>query len=411
MDCGGILADRTQRMGSNAIREMLHLIAEPGMRSLAGGIPAPGSFPMAVIAQLLETVMTRYGSAAFQYDATEGFGPLRKALSRYLQDMQITARPEEILISSGSQGMLDALAKVLISPGDGIAVEAPTYLGALQAFAPYGPRYFEIDSDQNGIRPESLDAILSRQAVKLVYLVPTFQNPTGRTLPYARRVAIAEIVQRHGVLVVEDDPYSPLRYRGRPVAAIQTLAPENVVYISTLSKVFAPGLRVGFCLPPAKLQPWLVKVKQGVDLQTATFSQALAAEYITGGHLKTHLPQILALYAPKQAAMLAALERHFSPQMVWTRPEGGMFIWATGPSHLDMRRVYQRSVQRKVAFVPGTYFYARAGRGLSTMRLNFTMTETEEIEPAIATLAQVLHESLQEGVSDRPSAEPIRYAG
>jgi 2-aminoadipate transaminase len=226
--------------------------------------------------------------------------------------------------------------------------------------------------------------------VKLIYLVPTFQNPTGRTLSLARRQAIAELIQAHDVLLVEDDPYSALRYRGTPLPPIKTFAPDHVAYLSTLSKVFAPGLRIGFVAPPPRLQSALVKVKQGVDLHTATLSQALAAIYLDGGHLEDHLPRILDIYRPRQTAMLRALERHFPADFTWSRPEGGMFVWAAGPDSLDMEAVYRQAVERGTAFVPGKYFYADPGQGSATMRLNFTMAKPVEIDRAIGILAGVI---------------------
>jgi 2-aminoadipate transaminase len=270
-------------MGASAIREILKVVSRPGMVSLAGGIPAPESFPMTSIREITQIVIEKYGPTAFQYGLTEGFLPLREALANYLADKGIGATAEQIIVSSGSQGILDGLGKVLIDPGDSIAVEAPTYLGALQAFSPYEPEYVQIDTDDEGMLPDALEAALTRQPVKFIYLVPTFQNPTGRTLTLERRQAIAEIIRRHDTLLLEDDPYSDLRYRGTAVPAIRTLAPERVVYISTLSKVFAPGLRMGFCLAPDQVRRWLVLAKQGVDLHTSTFNQALAAEYLAGG--------------------------------------------------------------------------------------------------------------------------------
>lgn len=384
-----LFAGRTKTMGVNAIREILKVVAQPGMMSLAGGIPAPESFPLALMQQLMDNVLTRYGAAALQYNPSEGFGPLREALVDHLKSNRVDASAHDILVTSGSQGALDAIAMVLITKGDCIAVEAPTYLGALQAFAPYEPRYVEVASDDGGMIPEALEAVLRRGDVKFVYLVPTFQNPTGRTLSMRRREAVARLIRRYGALLVEDDPYSALRYRGEPLPPIKSLAPEHVVYISTLSKVFAPGLRIGFCVAPEPVRRWLVIVKQGVDLHTNTLSQALAAEYISGGYLKAHLPTIIDLYAPRQRAMLAAMERYFPSGFEWSRPEGGMFIWARGPEGHDMVELYHRAVERKVAFVPGTFFFAGRGQGLETLRLNFTMADGKRLDRAIRILAEV----------------------
>jgi 2-aminoadipate transaminase len=386
-----LLANRTKAMDVNVIREILKVVSQPGMVSLAGGIPAPESFPMEIMRDLTSIVIDKYGSKAFQYDPTEGFGPLRETLVDYLRQKGIQSKMEEILVASGSQGVLDALGKVLISKGDTVAVEAPTYLGALQAFTPYEPEYARLDTDDYGLIPESLEKALDRGGIKFIYLVPTFQNPTGRTIPLERRKDIAAIISKYNALLIEDDPYGSLRYRGTDVPTLKSLAPDNVVYISTLSKVFAPGLRLGFCVAPEQIRKWLVIVKQGTDLHSSTFNQALAAEYIAGGYLAEHLPNIINLYRPRQEAMLSALDSYFPDQFSWSRPEGGMFIWAEGPPGLDMEKLYWQAVEKNVAFVPGKYFYSTPGEGIETMRLNFTMTDEKTIDRSIRTLSEVIN--------------------
>lgn len=385
-----LLADRTGKMGVNVIREILKVVSQPGMVSLAGGIPAPESFPLEIIQELTEIVVEKYASGAFQYGPTEGFWPLREALVGYLEKREIKAGAGEILIASGSQGVLDAIGKVLISRGDQVAVEAPTYLGALQAFTPYEPDYVRMDTDDDGLIPASLENVLSAGRVKFVYLVPTFQNPTGRTIPLERRRVISDIIKKHNALLVEDDPYGALRYRGQDIVPIKALAPDHVIYISTLSKVFAPGLRIGFCHAPEQIKKWLVIVKQGIDLHTSTFNQALAAEYIAGGFLERHLPKIIDLYRPKQEAMLSALDAYFPEGFKWSRPEGGMFLWVQGPEGYDMEKLYWKAVKRNVAFVPGKYFYTSRQEGIETMRLNYTMADEETIDHSIKILSEVI---------------------
>ena len=345
---------------------------------------------MDIFGRLTEKVIADWGAEAFQYGPTEGFGPLRTALAAHLQSSGIRAQAEDVLVASGSQGVLDALGKIFISQGDRIAVEAPTYLGALHAFAPYRPAYVRMDTDEFGVIPESLEQALKSGGVKLVYLVPTFQNPTGRTLSLARRQAVADIIRRHDAILVEDDPYRALRYRGADLPPIHTLAPDQVVYVSTLSKVFAPGLRIGFCVAPEEIRKWLVIVKQGTDLHTSTFNQALAAEYLAGGHLEKVLPKIVRLYGPKLSAMLDALERYFPATFTWSRPEGGMFVWVEGIKGTDMEAIYRKAVKRGVAFVPGRYFFADSREGLETMRLNFTMADAATLDRAVAVLAEVI---------------------
>jgi 2-aminoadipate transaminase len=394
MDFERLLADRTEKMGVNAIREILKVVSQPGMVSLAGGIPAPESFPIDIIRELTSIVFEKYSSRALQYDPTEGFYPLREALADYLQKKEVHAEADEVLIASGSQGVLDAIGMVLISKGDRIAVEAPTYLGALQAFNPYEPEYIRLDTDDDGLVPASLENILRSTDIKLIYLVPTFQNPTGRTINVERRMEIAAMIKKHDALLIEDDPYSALRYRGEDLPPIKTMAPDNVVYVSTLSKVFAPGLRIGFCVAPAVIRKWLVVVKQGIDLHTSTLNQALAAEYLSGGYLETHLPNIINLYRPKQEAMLSALESYFPDSFKWSKPEGGMFLWAEGPAGFDVETVYWKAVERKTAFVPGKFFYTHPDEGLETMRLNYTMADEATIEKAIRILSEVILDEL-----------------
>jgi 2-aminoadipate transaminase len=394
MEFESLLADRTEKMGVNAIREILKVVSQPGMVSLAGGIPAPESFPIDIIRELTSIVFEKYSSRALQYDPTEGFYPLREALAEYLQKKDVHAQADEILIASGSQGVLDAIGMVLISKGDRIAVEAPTYLGALQAFNPYEPEYIRLDTDDDGLVPASLENILQSTNIKFIYLVPTFQNPTGRTINLERRMEIAAMIKKHHALLIEDDPYSALRYRGEDLPPIKTMAPDHVVYVSTLSKVFAPGLRIGFCVAPAVIRKWLVVVKQGIDLHTSTLNQALAAEYLSGGYLETHLPNIINLYRPKQEAMLSALGSYFPDSFKWSKPEGGMFLWAEGPEGFDMEAIYWKAVERKTAFVPGKFFYTHPGEGLETMRLNYTMADEATIEKAIKILSEVISDEL-----------------
>jgi len=394
MDFENLLARRTRKIGASFIREMLKVVSQPGMLSLAGGYPAPESFPMEIISELATTVLKRYSSKAFQYDLTEGFIPLREALVDYLQKKGVRASVDEILITSGSQGVLDALGKVFISEGDKIAVEAPTYLGAIQAFNSYEPEYIRMDTDDDGLIPESLEQVLKSSRIKFIYLVPTFQNPTGRTITLERRERIANIIQEHNALLIEDDPYSALRCRGRDIPPIKTLAPGNVVYVSSFSKVFAPGLRIGFCVAPEMIRRWLVLVKQGVDLHTSTFNQALAAEYLSGGYLEQHLPKIISIYKPKQETMLHALEKYFPSSFRWAKPEGGMFIWAEGPKGFDMEKIFWKSVQKKVVFVPGKFFFTLEGEGVETMRLNYTLIDKETIDRAIEILSEVIHQEL-----------------
>ena len=388
MDFKPLLADRTDRMQANAIREILKVVSDPAIISLAGGIPSPESFPMDIFKDLFHAALSAYGSQAFQYDLTEGFMPLREQVSLLLEKRGISLPPDQVNITSGSQGVLDAAAKLLISKGDRIALESPTYLGAISAFNPYEPTYVAMETDDQGLIPEALEQTLDRHPIKFIYLVPTFQNPTGRSLPLERRIRIAQIIQSHNALLIEDDPYSALRYRGDALPPIKTLAPDHVIYVSTLSKVFAPGLRIGFYAAPKFLAQWLVLVKQGIDLHTATLNQALAAQYLEGGHLEKQLDTIIALYRPRQQAMMDALHRFLPEDFSVSPSEGGMFLWVTGPKGLDGMALYQRAIENGVAFVPGKFFYTDPDQGLETMRLNYTMADEATLALAVEKLGQ-----------------------
>ena len=395
-DFRSLLSRRTAVMQHNALRQILKAVSQPGMVSLAGGIPAPQSFPLEEMYQLNETVLDQYGAAALQYDVTEGFAPFREALAGWLLAGGIDVSADEIMVFNGSQSTLDMIAKILISPGDIIALESPSYLGAISAFNAYEPTYMSIETDEGGILPAALDRLLHQHSVKFIYLVPTFQNPTGRTLSIERRRQIADIVRRHDALVIEDDPYSALRYRGEEVAPLYTLAPQHTVYLSTLSKTFAPGLRLGFCIAPPLIHQWLTIAKQGADLHTNTYAQALAAAYIEGGYIQRQIPKIIELYRPRQEAMFQAMARYFPAGWRWIEPEGGMFVWVEGPAGADAEQLYWQAVERKVAFVPGKYFYIQPGEGQATMRLNFTRIDEEGIVRAIGILGQVIQDSSQQ---------------
>lgn len=384
------LAARAKGMRTNAIWDVLSDAKAPGVISLAGGIPALESFPVKRLEAVFHKVMDKYGPAALQYDVTEGFMPLREVIAAQVKTRGITATPEDILVYSGSQSTLDICGKMLISKGDKIACEDPTYLGALSAFAPYEPEIIHIATDEDGMIPESLAQALETHKLKFIYIIPTFQNPTGRTLTRARRHAVAELIKQYDVLLYEDDPYSQLRYRGEPLPTLWSLAPDNVIYASTFSKILMPGLRTGFAVVPEWLRPWLIIAKQGVDLHSSTLNQALIAEFVAGGHLKTQIDNIVGLYKPRQSALLGALAANFPKSFNWQTPDGGMFVWVDGPQGFDAQALYQDVIRKNVAFMPGSFFFARGGAGQNTIRLNFTTQNIPDIEWAISILGDAL---------------------
>lgn len=388
------LASRASGMTTNAIWDVLKAAKAPNMISLAGGIPALESFPLEQLGVTFDTVIEKYGPAVLQYDVTEGFAPLRSAIASDIKGRGITATADDILVYSGSQSTLDICGKMLISPGDIIACEDPTYLGALSAFAAYEPNIVRLETDEDGLVPESLEHALEQHKIKLVYLIPTFQNPTGRSLSLERRKAVAELLQRYDALLYEDDPYSQLRYRGETLPTIWSLAPDHVIYASTFSKIFMPGLRTGFAIAPEWLRPWLIIAKQGVDLHTSTLNQALVAEFINGGYLEGQVEDILALYKPRQETLLAALKAEFPQRFRWQSPDGGMFVWVDGPDGFDAKALYWDVIAENVAFMPGTFFFAKAGDGLNTIRLNFTTQNEASIAQAVSVLANAIRRKL-----------------
>jgi 2-aminoadipate transaminase len=402
IDFKSLLADRTHNMTASIIRETLKALARPDMISLGGGNPAPESFPLEIIHELALLVIRKYKSVSLQYGPSEGFPPLREALVELLSRRGIKATANDIIISTGSQGALQEIGQILISKGDEVAVEAPTYMGALAAFNPFEPSYVSIATDEDGVIPDALRDLVCSHHVKFIYLIPTFQNPTGRTIPIDRRREIADIAVRHSVLIVEDDPYSALRYEGDPVPPIKAFAPDNTIYISTFSKILSPGLRLGFCVAPPPIKTWMVLAKQGIDLHTSSLDQAIAAEYITGGHLERHIPAIIDVNRPRLEAMLAAIESFFPDDFKWSRPEGGMFVWAEGPPGFDSDKIYVKAIERNVAFIPGRYFFTDKNEGKETMRLNFTMADTEKIVRGIRILAEVIKGELSQARAVTP---------
>ncbi len=394
MNLDKLKAKRVKVMEYSALSELLRVTAKPEIISLAGGLPAPESFPLKVIKELNDLILKKHGSLSLQYGPTNGARILREEIVKWLKERHMKVTADNVGITSGSQGGLDTLGKIFIDEGDMIAVESPTYIGAVDAFAPYGPSYAQIKTDDDGVIPESLEKILKTKKIKFVYLVPTFQNPTGKTIPKERRKKIAQLIKKFDVLLIEDDPYNSLRYRGIPLDPIQTMAPDNTVYLCTFSKVLAPGLRIGFYAAPLKIASLMVVAKQSVDLHTSNYGQYLAAEYLQTGHLKKHLPNILNIYRSRLEAMFRALEKYFPKSFRFTRPEGGMFVWITGPKDFDALKIYWKTIKNNVAFVPGTYFFVKKGDGKNTMRLNFTNINEKQIDQAVKILSEVIKKNI-----------------
>ncbi len=394
-------AQRTQRMRSSAIRELLKLTEKPDILSFGGGLPAPEVFPTAEVTAATRIVLERSASSALQYSATEGYEPLRELLVRHMERYGIKVETSNLMITSGSQQALDLIGKLLLNPGDRVLVEAPTYLGALQAWTAYQAEFLSVPIDDDGMCMESLEDGL-RAGPKFMYVLPNFQNPGGTTLSLERRRRLVELANHYGAPIVEDDPYGQLRYEGEHLPPLVKLDAEahhcangehdfsgDVIYLSTLSKTLAPGLRVAWIVAPASVIQRLAQAKQGVDLHTSTFCQMVAYEVAKGGFLDRHVRTIRKVYGERRNAMLESLARHFPPEARWTRPQGGLFLWVTLPPGLDSTELLKDALEQKVAFVPGASFFP-AGGGERTLRLNFSYCTPEKIEEGMRRLGGVI---------------------
>lgn len=396
-------AQRTQRMKGSAIRELLKLTEQPDVISLGGGMPAPEVFPVKEFAEACERVLKTQGSRALQYGSTEGFTPLREMIARFTSRLGIDVSPDNILVTSGSQQALDLLGKIFINRGDRILVESPTYLGALQAWNAYGAEYVTVEADEHGMRTDALEQAL-RTGPKFIYVLPNFQNPTGVTLTLERRKQLVDLADRYGVPIIEDDPYNQLRYEGEHLPSVEVLDGKsrtqngsysgNVIYLSTFSKILAPGIRLAWVVAPSEVIRKLTLAKQGTDLHTSTFNQIVAYEVGHGGFLDRHVKVIQDCYRERRDVMLESLEEHMPEGVKWTRPEGGMFLWVTLPTSINTTEMMMEAVAEKVAYVPGVSFYPY-GDVNNTMRLNFSNATPEKINTAIGRLGKVIKNRMQ----------------
>ena len=393
-------ANRTQRMGSSIIRELLKWTEQPDIISFAGGLPAPEVFPVKQFKEACNTVLDEFGAQALQYSTTEGYRPLREMIARHATRFGIDIAPDNILITSGSQQALDFIGRVFINQGDHIVCESPTYLGALQAWNAYGAQYISVPSDENGMIVDELEKAL-RVGPKFIYVLPNFQNPAGSTLNLERRKKLVELADRYGVPIIEDDPYGQLRYEGEHLPAVVTLDSQfrgddgtytgNVIYLSTFSKILAPGIRLAWVVAPQEVIRKLVMAKQAADLHTATFNQIVAFEVGKGGFLDEHVKFIRATYKERRDIMLETMDEVFPSEVRWTHPQGGMFLWGILPKGMDAAEVLKVAIEKKVAFVPGGSFHPNGG-GENTMRLNFSFSSPEIIREGITRLALLLRE-------------------
>ena len=394
-------AFRTQQMSSSVIRELLKLTEQPEIISFAGGLPAPEVFPLERFRQASNTVLENFGPQSLQYSTTEGHRPLREMIARHISRFSSEVGADNVLITSGSQQALDFVGRLFVNRGDFIVVESPTYVGALQAWNAYGAQYIPVRTDEHGMIVDELEAAL-RVGPKFIYVLPNFQNPSGSTLSLERRMQLIRIADKYGVPIIEDDPYGQLRYEGEHIPSIVALDSEyrgpngghysgNVIYLSTFSKLLAPGLRLGWVIAPSEVIQKLVLSKQAADLHTSSFNQYIAFEAAKGGFLDEHVKVIRATYKERRDVMIEMMEEMFPAGVTWRKPKGGMFLWSILPEGMDSAEVLKRAVEKKVAFVPGEAFHPTGG-GRNTMRLNFSYSSPETIREGVTRLGNTLKE-------------------
>ncbi len=404
MNWDSLFAARTQHMKRSTVREILKLTAKPEVISFAGGLPAPELFPIERIREATDTVLAERGQEMLQYSTTEGMPELRALIAQRLSAGAFQINPDNILITSGSQQAIDMLARIFLDEGDRVIVENPTYVGMMTSWRPYNLKFSAIATDDNGMLVDELEPLL-RENPKLMYAIPTFQNPQGTTLSRERRAKLAKLLVEHNLPFVEDDPYGELRYSGDPVPSVLQMEAEyrgsktldgNVIYCGTFSKVLTPGLRIGWVAAALPVIDKLVQVKQATDLHTSTFNQFVSYEVARDEvFLAEHVTQLREVYKQRRDLMLKTMDEQFPAEVTWTRPEGGLFLMVTMPQALNARDVLKQALARDVAFVPCDDFFI-GDAGHNTFRLNYSNARPERIVEGITRLGAVLKEALQQ---------------
>jgi 2-aminoadipate transaminase len=385
-----IFADRLQNLSGSIIREILKLTAQPDIISFAGGMPAPGTFPVKELQEAAVEAFTEFGPQMLQYGATEGYVPLRQWIADWLSKKGIKATVDNTLLISGSQQGLDLAVKAFINKGDTMFLENPTFLGAVQTFNTYEANLVAIDCDEHGMKMDALEKALQEQQPKLLYSIPTFQNPSGNTLPLERRKKLVELAAKYNFFIIEDDPYGWLRYHGEELPTLKALdKADKVIYLGSSSKIVAPGARVGWAIAQPDILRKMVIGKQAADVHTSNLSQYTLYNYLKRNVLDEHIAHICEEYRAKCDFMLEVMGKYFPKEATWNAPEGGLFIWITLPAGYNTTKILEEAVKDKVAFVPGSPFYVHGG-GENTLRLNFSNSSMEQIETGIKKLGEVL---------------------
>jgi 2-aminoadipate transaminase len=392
-------SDRANGMTASEIRELLKVTQRPGMISFAGGLPNPDTFPVEIVDGIVQKVLRENGKEALQYGSTEGLAQLRQILWEKHAAEDNANENDSVILSNGVQQGLDLLSKVTINQGDAVVLEAPSYLTGGMAFRVYGCEIFSVDLDDGGIRIDLLDETLAGlrhlgRIPKFLYLTPTFHNPAGVTMDLKRRRQVMDLAYEYDLLVIEDDPYHMLNYDDISVRNLKSMDEDNrVLYYSSFSKILSPGLRLGYAIGQKDLINKMVLAKQTADLCTNTLSQFIAYEYMAGGHLESHIHKILAIYRKKRDLMLKTLDANMPGGVEWTKPAGGMFLWATFPDAIDTRAMFPKAAERNVAYVHGRSFYFD-GRGVHQARLNFSNPTDEKLVEGMEILSEVTEAEL-----------------
>lgn len=389
-------ATRMERMQASEIRELLKLTAQPDIISFAGGLPAPELFPVEEIAKVSHDLVLKEGRQLLQYATTEGRPSLRAKIAKRMADKYHTnVDPDDILITTGSQQCLDFAGKLFLDPGDVVLCESPSYLGALNAFNAYQPKFVEVPTDNGGLIPEELDKILETTPnCKFIYVIPDFQNPTGRTWSMERRQKFMEVVNKHNLPVLEDNPYGELRYEGTILPSLKSLDTKGLVmFLGTFSKIFCPGLRLGWIAAEHSLLTEFVKIKQSADLHTSNFDQGVADAYMDQYDLDEHVKEIVALYKHRRDLILESMEKFFPEGTEWTHPEGGLFLWLTFHEGVSARKVFTKCIEMKVAGVIGDAFYPNQKTDRS-MRINYSNMPDDRIVEGIQRMAKAIKECM-----------------
>jgi 2-aminoadipate transaminase len=413
-----LFAERTRVMRSSAMRDLMEITARPEVISLAGGLPDTSTFPPESFAAQMTRIAQESSAQALQYGPTEGFERTKDCIRELMRAEGMDPDPEDIIVTTGGQQAIDLVAKTLLDPGDVVIAEAPTYPGAVPVFCSYQAETIQVEMDSAGMRVDVLEEVLDRlqrdgRRPKFIYSVPSFQNPAGVTLSAERRRRLVEIGRERELLVIEDNPYGLLRYEGEPNDALYALdGGDYVIYLGTFSKVLSPGIRVGWLCAPPPVMEKVVLGKQASDLCTSTLTQYFVAEYFAEGRWREYIGDLCEIYRARRDAMLEALERFFPEQATWTRPEGGLFVWATLPDYIDSTDLLARALRENVAFVPGPAAYAD-GSGTSSMRLNFSGSTEEEIREGIRRIGRVVTEQVElyESITNVPGASSASRPG